>query len=79
LSSRDKEVVKQDEEMERLKALTTRLKEQQIAKQDRIDSMVVEHSAEVKFFQEQLQQAYRANSCKEVCNTILISVPNMQA
>jgi TPP-dependent pyruvate/acetoin dehydrogenase alpha subunit len=77
LSSRDKEVVKQVEEMERLKALTTRLKEQQNAKQDRIDSMVAEHSAEVKTLQEQLQQAYRANSCKEVCITVLISVSNM--
>lgn len=72
MSSRDKDVVKQVEEMERFKALITRLKEQQNSKQDRIDSFV----AEVKILQEQLQQAYRANSCKEVCIIMLISVPN---
>jgi TPP-dependent pyruvate/acetoin dehydrogenase alpha subunit len=57
LSSRDKEVIKQVEEMERLKALAARLVEQQNAKQQQIETIMAEHSAEVKTLQEQLQQA----------------------
>ena len=66
LSSRDREVIKQVEEMERLKALAARLVEQQNSKQQQIESIVAEHCAEVKTLQEQLQQACGAKCSKEV-------------
>ncbi|XP_024396300.1 uncharacterized protein [Physcomitrium patens] len=64
--SRDKEVIKQAEEIERLKPSTDRLVEQQKSKHQRLESLVAKYSAEVKTLQEQLQQACEAKCSKEI-------------
>ena len=66
MSSRDNEMVKQVEEMRRLKSLAARLVEQQKSRQHQIDSIAAEHCAEANTLQEHLQQAFGANFSKEV-------------